>query len=112
MLNIVLMEKFKLRQPMNKEELKNNLKSITDEFVGKKNSEETRQQVQDKLREYLEPIVANEINKKLSVELFQLQFEMIAAVVSERIAQTVALRRGKGNVSHFFSLKSGQCGQQ
>ena len=30
----------------------------------------------------------------------------------ERLAQTVALRRGQGNVSHFFSLKSGQCGQQ
>lgn len=49
---------------MNKEELKNNLKSITDEFVGKKNSEETKQQVLDKLRNYLEPIVAKEINKK------------------------------------------------
>lgn len=32
---------------MNKEELKNNLKSITDKFVGKENNEETRQQVQD-----------------------------------------------------------------
>ena len=42
---------------------------------------------------YTGPVFANEINKKLSVELFQLQFEMIAAVVSERIAQTVALRQ-------------------
>lgn len=52
---------------MNKEELKNNLKSITDKFVGKENNEETRQQVQDKLREYLEPIVAKYINKKYNI---------------------------------------------
>lgn len=52
---------------MNKEELKNNLKSITDKFVGKENNEETRQQVQDKLREYLEPIVTKYINKKYNI---------------------------------------------
>lgn len=49
---------------MNKEELKNNLKSITDEFVGKENSEEIKQQVLDKLRDFLEPIVTKAINKK------------------------------------------------
>lgn len=49
---------------MNKEELKNNLKSITVKFVGKENNEETKQQVLDKLRNYLEPIVTKEINKK------------------------------------------------
>lgn len=52
---------------MNKEELKNNLKSITDKFVGKENNEETRQQVQDKLREYLEPIVTKYINRKYNI---------------------------------------------
>lgn len=52
---------------MNKEELKNNLKSITDKFVGEENNEETRQQVQDKLREYLEPIVTKYINKKYNI---------------------------------------------
>lgn len=52
---------------MNKEELKNNLKSITDKFVSKENNEETRQQVQDKLREYLEPIVTKYINKKYNI---------------------------------------------
>lgn len=52
---------------MNKEELKNNLKSITDKFVGKENNEETRQQVQDKLREYLELIVTKYINKKYNI---------------------------------------------
>lgn len=52
---------------MNKEELKNKLKSITDKFVGKENNEETRQQVQDKLREYLEPIVTKYINRKYNI---------------------------------------------
>lgn len=52
---------------MNKEELKNKLNSITDEFVGKENNEETRQQVQDKLREYLEPIVTKYINRKYKI---------------------------------------------
>lgn len=52
---------------MNKEELKNKLNSITDEFVGKENNEETRQQVQDKLRKYLEPIVTKYINRKYKI---------------------------------------------
>ena len=52
---------------MNKEELKNNLKSITDEFVGKENNEETKQQVLDALRDFLEPIVTKEINKKYNI---------------------------------------------
>lgn len=52
---------------MNKEELKNNLKSITDKFVGKENNEETRQQVLDKFREYLEPIVTKYINRKYNI---------------------------------------------
>lgn len=52
---------------MNKEELKNKLNSITDEFVGKENNEKTRQQVQDKLREYLEPIVTKYINMKYNI---------------------------------------------
>ena len=49
---------------MNKEELKNNLKSITDKFVGKENNEENRQQVLDTLRNFLEPMVTKEISKK------------------------------------------------
>ena len=52
---------------MNKEELENKLNSITSEFVGKENNEETKQQVLDKLREYLEPIVTKEINKKYNI---------------------------------------------
>lgn len=52
---------------MNKEELENKLNSITSEFVGKKNNEETKQQVLDKLRNYLEPIVTKEINKKYNI---------------------------------------------
>ena len=49
---------------MNKEELKNNLKSITDKFVGKENNEENRQQVLDTLRDFLEPIVTRAISKQ------------------------------------------------
>lgn len=49
---------------MNKEELKNKLNSITDEFVGKENSEETRQQVLNALRDFFEPIVTKEFNKR------------------------------------------------
>lgn len=52
---------------MNKDEIENKLNSITDEFVGKENNEEIRQQVQDKLREYLEPIVTREFNKKYNI---------------------------------------------
>ena len=52
---------------MNKEELKNNLKSITGKFVGKENNEETRQQILDKFREYLEPIVTKYIKKKYNI---------------------------------------------
>lgn len=52
---------------MNKEELKNNLKSITDKFVGKENNEETRQQVLDTLRDFLEPIVTKCINMKYNI---------------------------------------------
>ena len=52
---------------MNKEELKNNLKSISDEFVGKENNEENRQQALDKLREYFEPMVTKYINRKYKI---------------------------------------------
>ena len=49
---------------MNEKELENKINSITDKFVSKENNEETRQQVLDKLREYLEPIVTKLINRK------------------------------------------------
>lgn len=49
---------------MNEKELENKIKSITDEFVGKENNKENKQQILDKIKEYFEPVVAKEINKK------------------------------------------------
>ena len=52
---------------MNEKELENKINSIADKFVGKENNEETRQQVLDKLREYLEPIVTKYINSEYKI---------------------------------------------
>ena len=52
---------------MNREELKNILKSITDKFVSKENNEETRQQVSDTLKDFLEPIVTKYINSEYKI---------------------------------------------
>lgn len=54
---------------MNREELKNNLMSITDKFVGKENNEDNKQQLLDTLRDSLEPIVTKEISKKYKINM-------------------------------------------
>ena len=52
---------------MNEKELENKINSIADKFVGKEINEETRQQVSDTLRNFLEPIITKYINREYKI---------------------------------------------
>lgn len=52
---------------MNEKELENKINSIADKFVGEENNEETRQQVSDTLRNFLEPIITKYINSEYKI---------------------------------------------